>query len=253
MKKQIFYLLVLLLTLPLWAGVSVATSPSGDVHYDGLWFLGCNLHKDIFSGEDGLRVRHAVQRALRLDRIVALAGETEVPAGIVPPGMEGHRDGAAPVQDLAGAKKTMKAAGFSLSDSRLKTLTLLHTNGIKTKLMAHEIQKNLSAIGIKITLDEVDYANQDRWTEALASGRYHFFLMGYKADDPEDGLSFLRPLFHSRGEANFTFYHDTVTDRLMDTMQHAADPVVRKEKIDMLVRRIDEMFPVVGLFYIQRL
>jgi ABC-type transport system substrate-binding protein len=149
--------------------------------YDGIWFMGLNQSRPPFKD---FRVRKAV--GLAIDRFY-IAGDIVsaevVPAGFVPPGMLGYDPALLPDQhNLAAAKKLLRQAGYSPGNRHLKNLTLLHTDGLKTILIAQQIQGNLREIGLEIDLVPISFTEEEKWSEALASKKYALFLMGYKAD-----------------------------------------------------------------------
>jgi len=194
--------------------------------YDGLWFMGFNLNKDVFGNDTGKLVRQAVNYAVDRDFISSrIIGDLNTPTTVLPPGMDGQ-DGSIKgyPYDLAKAKALMKKAGYSMKDKRLKGLVLLHTDGDKTIKIAKAIKDYLSFIGIGIKLKQMDYEDQQAWDNALSSGKHHLFLMGYKAHDAFDGeqkgsrsaSAFLNDLFHSKGSANFFFLRDEELDSLID-------------------------------------
>lgn len=265
--------------------------------YDGLWFLGFNLHKDIFNDVQTRRaVAQAIDRKFITTRIFS---EEVVPNGVIPPGMSGYDPA---FRDVGYApKKNKKLAG--------QTLVLLHTDGVKTVKAAQKIKKDLEAVGLKVKLQQAAYSNQDGWERELKSGRHHLFLMGYKNDAIEtvfigdkvsrlfhapgcekipdadtqvifgsyeeatsanyapdalcqpkpmpkkDTPDLLNALFHSQGEANFTYYSNPRVDNLLDQLNQL-DPVLsslRLEKLKEANRLIVEDVPTVNLFYITRL
>ncbi|MBU0686273.1 MAG: hypothetical protein KKB81_00270 [Candidatus Margulisbacteria bacterium] len=153
--------------------------------YDGLWFLGFNLHKDIFDGENGLKVKKAIGLSINRDEIAnKIIGGTMVPDSVIPKTMNGYQaDSLDLPYDAKQAKALMIEAGFPMNDQRIKGLALLHTDGDKTIKIAKLIKQNLSAIGVKVDLVQVSFREEGKWQEALESGKFHMFLMGYKAAD----------------------------------------------------------------------
>jgi len=151
--------------------------------YDGVWFLGFNQNKDLFGDENGKVVRQAVLIAIDRDKIAKkIIGDDTVPIGVIPPGMEGY-DPELPAypHSFGQAKQMMKSVGYPLYDKRLKSITLLHTDGEKTKEIVNEIKRNLINIGFDILTTEIPYSDTVAWQKELASGKYHLFVMGYKA------------------------------------------------------------------------
>ena len=194
--------------------------------YDGLWFMGFNLNKDVFGNGNGKLVRQAVNYAVDRSFISSqVIGDSSTPTTVLPPGMDGRDESVKGYpHDRAKAKSLMKEAGYTMNDKRLKGLVLLHTDGDKTIRIAKAIKDYLTYIGIGIKLKQLDYEDQEAWDSALSSGKHHLFLMGYKAPDSFDGAAkdsrsatgFLHDLFHSKGSANFFFLRDEELDSLID-------------------------------------
>jgi len=151
--------------------------------YDGVWFLGFNMHSKLFNDENGKVVRQAVVTSIDRDKIAKkIVVDETVPIGIIPPGMEGYDPALTPYPfDYAAAKKLMRSAGYTLSDKRIKHVTFLMSDGEKTKLIVDEIKRDLINIGFDITTTVVKYSNTKVWEKELTSGKYDMFVMGYKA------------------------------------------------------------------------
>lgn len=224
--------------------------------YDGLFFLGLNLHKDVFNDKN---IRYAINYAIDRKYIAReIMSEEVVPTGVIPPGLSGYE--ASPEgfsYDPVKAKKLLKKPlGMEL--------LLLHTDGVKTLLMAQKIKKDLAAVGIKVKTQSVDYSDQRKWEGELRSGRQHLFLMGYKADfykiteevnAKTDTLDLIEPLFSSDGTANFTYYDNRRVDGLLDQVAELDRAVssVRDGKLAEINRAIMKDAPTVNLFYIPKL
>ncbi|MFC1596268.1 ABC transporter substrate-binding protein [Candidatus Margulisiibacteriota bacterium] len=173
------YFLMFVLLIIFWAPPTTLALET----YDGLWFLGFNLKKDLLSGENGLLVRRAVSYAIQRKEIVAdIVAERIVPDTIIPYGMEGYQSVEAPTCNIKLAKALMSKAGLKMTDKRLKNIRLLHTNGILTKQIANKLKQDLQHIGIKLILTGIDFADQDKWIAGLKSGAYDLHLMGFKAE-----------------------------------------------------------------------
>lgn len=196
------------------------------VDYDGLWFMGFNLNKDVFGDSNGKLVRQAINYAIDRQHICrGIMGDSNTPTTVLSAGMEGHDDSVKGYQySPTKAKALLKKAGYSMKDKRLKGLVLLHTDGDKTIAIARSIKNYLASIGISLKLKQMPYEDQDGWDNALSGGRNHLFLMGYKAPDPfdsgtgeaRDAQGFLTDLFSSGGSANFFFLRDQKLDNLID-------------------------------------
>jgi ABC-type transport system substrate-binding protein len=218
MKKTLIFVLFTVTLLLCSAAIAL--------DYDGLWFMGFNLNKDVFGDSNGKFVRQAVNYAIDRQYIcTAIMGDNNTPTTVLPPGMGGRDDSIKGYPyDTAKAKALMKKAGYSMSDKRLKNVALLHTDGDKTVEIAKAIKNYLISVGISLKLKKIDYEDQEGWDNALSGGRNHLFLMGYKAPDPYDEATveahdaggFLTDLFHSTGSANFFFLRDKTLDGLID-------------------------------------
>jgi ABC-type transport system substrate-binding protein len=233
--------------------------------YDGIWFLGFNLDSPAFLD---LQVRQAVAHTIAKTYISNVIMSEEVtPDSIIPPGMSGFDPALVPYkQNITYAKLLMHRAGFEMTDRRLKIMSLLHTDGIKTIEIVNKIKKDLKKIGMDINLVQVSYQDQDKWIKELKSKKHDFFVMGYKADinelftseaDRADSNSYnlLNPLFRTKGDANFTGFSDPEFDRLLDQINQI-DPVMQKMrqgKLKQANRLIYKQLPVIVIFYIEKI
>ena len=243
-----------LFLLPLQA--KVVPSPAiSSIAYDGLFFLGFNLRNDLFKGDKGLKVRQAISMAVERKKIANdLAKDPKVPSGIIPYGMEGYLDSQAPTVDLQEAKQIMVSAGYKMADKRLKTVRLLHTNGILTQEIAKELKENLKHLGIKIILEGIDYSDGEKWEAALKKGNYQLFLLGVKADDPEKIETFLTPIFHSKkGDANFMNYKDNRVDQILVNLVMLKNEPQRVAQLKELQQKVNSQLPIISLFNIERI
>ena len=233
--------------------------------YDGIWFMGMNLKSDPLKT---LEVRQAVNLAVDKESIASnIVSAESVPLSVIPPGMLGYDpDLDSPVHDLKEAKALMKKAGYPMTDQRLKSMKLLHTDGVKTVAIAKQIQDDLKNIGMKVELVEVSFMDEEKWATELASGKYDLFLMGYKAgieqlfatDEAEvlvDSYNLVDPLFKTEGEANFTGYANEEVDKLLKQLT-GLDMALKSERHNKL-KEINQILykelPVVVLFYIEKI
>ena len=233
--------------------------------YDGIWFMGFNLHKPLLAD---IKVRQAINAAIDTPFITQnIVSSETVPVSIIPPGLLGYDPDLKPsAHNPKLAKQLLSKANIKSNDPLLKKLSLLHTDGVLTVKIAKKIQKDLQAIGIKLKLVQVPYMNEENWAKELASGHYDFFLMGYKANfeqlltsevslTPPDSLTLVEPLFQSGGEANFTGYTNANVDRLMDQLDNI-NPALnddRNVKLKQVNHLLYQDLPVIVLFYIEKL
>lgn len=229
-------------------------SPAHAKEYDGLFFMGFNLHKDVFNDKN---VRYAINYAIDRKYIVqSIMSEEVVPAGMIPPGMTGYD------KALKGLEYEPKKAKRLLKNASGTNLILLHTDGVKTIKIAEKIKKDLNAAGIKVTTRQVEYSDQAKWENELKSGRHHLFLMGYKAGFNDvtmeakiDSFDLLFPLFSSNGQANFTYYESRQVDNLFDQILVIDKAItdLRGEKLSKINKIVFNDAPSVNLFYIPKL
>lgn len=240
-------------------------SPVQAKEYDGIWFMGINLKHEIFKD---LRVRQAVNSSIDKEHIVKkIVSEEVIPVGFVPFGMLGYDpDFEIAFHDYKYAKLLMKKAGYPITDKRLKNLSLLHTDGIKTIAIAKKIQNNLRNIGMKVKLVEISYQDEDKWIEELTSGNHDFFLLGYKAGIEQlftseeaavqiDSYDLIEPLFKTDGEVNFTGYSNDQVDKLLGQLEGIN--IALKSERHIKLKKINQILykdlPAVVLFYIEKL
>ena len=253
--------------MPIFIGISwllVIEAFATAKAYDGIWFLGFNLKSPVLKN---VKVRTAINQALDRSAIITKVDTTEsLPLSIIPPTMLGYDpDLKAHSYDLKTAKTLMQQALLPINDQRLKSLTLLHTDGLKTIAVAKQIQNDLRAIGIKIKIKQISYKLQEQWEKELALGQHDFFLMGYKAglktlftseaSASFDSYDLVEPLFASQGEANFTNYSSAKVDQLLGQLRgiNLALKSERHKKLKKINQILYKDLPVIVLFYIEKL
>ena len=225
---------------------------TNNVGYDGLWFMGFNLHKDVFQGDKGLMVRQAMSMAINQKKMSrSVLQEKKIPDSYIPLGMEGYKSEIVSTYDVVAAKQVMFAAGYNMSDPRIKNIRLLHTEGAMTKRIAEWVKDDLKHIGVRVELVSVSYAQHSTWENLLKKGESHLYLMGFKAEDKYDVMSFLKPVFHSNGYANFSFYRNENVDTLINEGAYAINKDIRLQKIGLIHKQLTNDLPLIGLFYIQ--
>ncbi|MBU0630954.1 MAG: hypothetical protein KKC80_08630 [Candidatus Margulisbacteria bacterium] len=232
--------------------------------YDGIFFLGFNMEKEPFNS---VYVRQAVAHAVNLKTIVNLASAEVTPGSVIPPGMAGYQKELLPYSfDLKQAKVLMRRGKYLPVNPKLKKISLLHTDGVKTIAIAKEIQNNLRAIGIKANLVQVKYQNELKWNEELLSRRHHLYLFGYKADlmaslsqeaapDVADTYKLLDPLFHSKGAVNLNGFNNSTVDMLLDQVSVIGYTyqMERNIKLKEVNKVLYQELPALVLFYIPKL
>ena len=213
MKKNIVNIILSLILILPFILFSPVIAEENIIECDGVWFLGFNLHKDLFDAENSQKIRASVAYAIDKPAIQKIMGTSIIPTGVVPPSMLGFDPQLNPFNlDIKKSKTLLKEAGYNPNDKRLKKLSLLHTDGKKTIEIAQSIKNNLAKIGFEIKLKQISYKDKETWQKELKGGRYHFFLMGYKAA-PEPNLligDIRTKYFHAPGCANLPDADDQV-------------------------------------------
>jgi peptide/nickel transport system substrate-binding protein len=253
LRQRVRAVLFLFFVILVWSFgfYSVASA----IDYDGIWFLGFDVRKPPF---DELKVRQAVAHSLDIGQM----------ASFIPPGLPGFDPALTPYKyNVKYARLLMTRAKYSMTDKRLKGLSLLHTNGVRTVEIARLVQKGLKDIGMKVALTAVSARDEAKWERELRSGKYQLFLMGYKANPeklftaevnviPEDdGAALLEPLFRGGGAANFTGYANAKIDMLFDrlTVITTSFSKERETKLKEANKILYKDLPAVVLFYIEKL
>jgi len=259
----------ILISVAFALSVSILVSSAGlsqEDGYDGLWFLGFNMKKDIFNGTKGKLLRQAFNYAIDRRYICKnIIGDDNIPTGVIPMGMPGsNTDIEGYSYSPAEAVKLLRQAGYSRRDKRLNGLLLIHTNGTKTVQIAQLIKKDLSSVGIEVKLKNIDYEEEDSWENELMEKKEHLFLMGYKSsmqpfENKNDDISrteqFLRDLFYSSGEANMGSLKNKGLDAIIDTISATAssEPELKLKLLEKANRVMTNDPVTVNLFYIKEL
>lgn len=243
MKKYILLIVLIIVLLNAYEAFAVS--------YDGIWFMGFNLSKAFFQGDNGLNLRKTISLAVDKKKINREFGEEDAfPRSIVPRGMEGYDESSARglQYNPASALKTLKAIKTDVLPAQL---TLLHTDGLKTKAFAQYIKDDLARIGVKLLLVEIPYSQQEKWVNSMISGKYDMFLLGYKAIDYKKTETLLEPIFKTKGEANFMFFSDVDVDTKIDNLKKSTIKAAREDIIKKLNAYIVQKYVILPLFYIE--
>lgn len=187
------------------------------------YFLTFNTRRPPF---DEVAVRRAVSQALDRRTIVRAAFEGNAGLGVtaVPPMIPGARQRTclACVSAPATARAAFREAG-------VERLDLWISEGGEHELVARQVREDLAAVGVRVRLRVVPFAD---YLAALRRGRTGIFRFGWSLDYPTLDNA-LRPLFHSRatparGGANYSRYRNPEVDDLLDRARAARDPAVRQ-------------------------
>jgi ABC-type transport system substrate-binding protein len=195
--------------------------------YDGVWMLGFNCRQPAVSK---VELRKAIARNLNRRAYVAEVQEQYAGSPIYP--TENFQP-----RDL-----------FEYNPQNVKTpqtLTIVHTDGVKTRKISELIRQDLAKAGITVNLMEVPM--DDSWGMVLQKGNYDCFLMGFKADYQGDLSSYLRPLFLNDGYANFMHYENRSLEALLNGSSYSEKDLRDVETV------LAEDVPVIPIFYIEKI
>ncbi|MFZ5918445.1 MAG: ABC transporter substrate-binding protein [Chloroflexota bacterium] len=145
--------------------------------------------------------------------------------------------------DPAKAKALLEEAGF---DFEQEITLLVPIGNIVRELSADIIQANLQDVGLKVSIEKMDFPTM---MARFKAAEFDIGLVGWSdVLDPD-----VRSQFHSTGQYNFGAINSPVLDDLLDRGANTADPEDRKVIYDEFqLKFLDEM-PVVCLYWPLRL
>ena len=207
-------------------------------------FVGLNPTRAPFGD---LRVRQAF--ALALDRAAILAAGRAArirPNGILPPGMPGYTPESKLLEhDPERARALLAAAGYPGGEglSPIVYTTASHTE--EADRLNRMIGQQLAAVGFRITLQKMEWLDFSRH---LDQKDLQCFNVTWVADIP-DPDSFLNPLCHSEGGANFACYTSSAVDALLSTGRNTRSATARVDVYRDAERRVLQDAALVPLFH----
>jgi peptide/nickel transport system substrate-binding protein/oligopeptide transport system substrate-binding protein len=153
--------------------------------------------------------------------------DTCLPAtGIIPPDIEGFRDGAWPAAtyNIGKAKQVLADAGYPEGEG-LAPITLVASDTESDRVLFEMIETNLKAVGFKVKTEVV--TSGERLATVLENSAA-LTLTGWISDFPIME-SFLTPLFASFGSYNQFEYHNAAVD---EGIMAARAIALKKERIE---------------------
>ncbi len=248
--------------------LNVATQPS-------ISYLGFNMLDSVVGGESARArlLRQAIAVAVDIEEMISIFGNGRgVPAqGPLPPGIFGHREGAAGInpvvyewkdgraqrRPLTQAQALLREAGYpaGVDPTTGHPLVLYFdatTTGPDMKSLFNWYRKQFAKLGIELVIRTTDY---NRFQDKMKKGQAQIFSWGWNADYP-DPENFLFLLYgpHSKvstdGE-NATNYANPAFDALFRQMRSLPDGAVRQAVIDRLLTLVRYDCPWIWGFHPQ--
>jgi peptide/nickel transport system substrate-binding protein/oligopeptide transport system substrate-binding protein len=195
-------------------------------------------------------VRRALSYAINREAICKeLYFDTRVPAtGIVPPDVEGFRDGAWPaaVYDVGKARQELRDAGYPAGKG-LAPVMLVVSNSREDRRLFEMIGADLEAAGFKVKTSLV--ANNSQYWEVLDNSA-GLAVTGWIADFPimED---FITPLFASFGGYNQFAYSNAEVDEGIMAARTKASESERIKAFQAVEDLIAADMPAIPLFFMR--
>jgi oligopeptide transport system substrate-binding protein len=223
------------------------------------YYLGFNMLDPLVGGDSQRArwLRQAISIAVDYEEFIAIFanGRGVIAHGPLPPGIFGHRDGAAGInpvvyewrdgravrRPLAAAQNLMEQAGYPNGIDREtgRALTINYeavATGPDDRARLNWMRKQFAKLGIELVIRSTDY---NRFQDKLRTGAAQVFMLGWNADYP-DPENFLFLLYGANGKVasqgeNVANYANPEFDRLFAAMKFMSDGAERQVIIDQLV------------------
>jgi len=207
-------------------------------------FVGLNPTRAPFGDR---RVRQAF--ALAIDRAAILAGDGAAriqPNGVLPPGMPGYT----PESKLLGhdptrARALLAAAGYPGGRNLPPVVYTTASQTEEADRLNRLILQQLAAVGFRVSLQKLAWLD---FSSHLDQKDLQCFNVTWVADIP-DPDSFLNPLCHSTGGANFACYANPEVDALLLTGRNTRSATARVDVYRDAERRVLQDAALVPLFH----
>ena len=203
-------------------------------------FYGFNCRHPLLKNRD---LRMALNMSMDRDRLVtdAYNGQFEVARGILPPGLPGyHPQELTSAEDVAGALALVKR---TLGDTPLPVPIEIVSNS-QSPLARAELEfvrKSWARLGIDLQPKFIPDWSQ--FKQYLKSDSLQIYRYAWFADIP-DADDFLRSLFFSDSQFNFTRYQDTQVDEMLLKALEIVDPVERARMYQQIEKAILDSYSV---------
>jgi len=202
-------------------------------------FISFNCSKEPFNNP---KVRQAISLAIDTKAIVDATyyGYAAVADSFLAPDVWGYYgiESEYSKYDPERAKQLLAEAGYPNGFS----CTMISNAQQST---AEMIQAYLDDVGIKVTLNDTDFAN---WLDAIVNGKQEMYIGGWTVPSADASEAF--SAFHSSGIGNGTnrsFYNNPEVDALIDKINSEADADVRYQYCVELQELLAEECVTIGL------
>ncbi|MET0316937.1 MAG: ABC transporter substrate-binding protein [Rhodococcus fascians] len=214
-----------------------------------------------------VNVRRGISLALDRDGIAETATEGNLTAaaqtGLILPNQEQYVNEDIPnkgvvTQDTKAAIASFEKSGYTVQDGKIVKdgkqleITIMTANGYSDWLRAaQEVRRNLTAIGIKVTIQAPQPAG---YQQNINNGTFDMAMGGmgngdvYQAFNSLLSSDFYQPVGKSTVN-NYERYKNADTQKLLDEYKATTDTAKQQEILDQLQEVVYNDLPVIGMYY----
>ncbi|WP_240347565.1 ABC transporter substrate-binding protein [Curtobacterium sp. 24E2] len=214
-----------------------------------------------------VNVRRGISLALDRDGIAETATEGNLKAaaqtGLILPNQEQYVNDDIPnkgvvTQDTKAAIASFEKSGYTVQDGKIVKdgkqleINIMTANGYSDWLRAaQEVRRNLTAIGIKVTIQAPQPAG---YQQNINNGTFDMAMGGmgngdvYQAFNSLLSTDFYQPVGKSTVN-NYERYKNADTQKLLDEYKATTDTAKQQEILDQLQEVVYNDLPVIGMYY----
>jgi len=214
-----------------------------------------------------VNVRRGISLALDRDGIAETATEGNLKAaaqtGLILPNQEQYVNDDIPnkgvvTQDTKAAVASFEKSGYTVQDGKIVKdgkqleINIMTANGYSDWLRAaQEVRRNLTAIGIKVTIQAPQPAG---YQQNINNGTFDMAMGGmgngdvYQAFNSLLSTDFYQPVGKSTVN-NYERYKNADTQKLLDEYKATTDTAKQQEILDQLQEVVYNDLPVIGMYY----
>lgn len=214
-----------------------------------------------------VNVRRGISLALDRDGIAETATEGNLKAaaqtGLILPNQEQYVNEDIPnkgvvTQDTKAAIASFEKSGYTVQDGKIVKdgkqleINIMTANGYSDWLRAaQEVRRNLTAIGIKVTIQAPQPAG---YQQNINNGTFDMAMGGmgngdvYQAFNSLLSSDFYQPVGKSTVN-NYERYRNADTQKLLDEYKATTDTAKQQEILDQLQEVVYNDLPVIGMYY----